>query len=105
MDNSEEKTKEVAVAATEVPSAPEKDELAELIISRVEGYIRDLDGAKGLPLHGMIVTAVEKPLFRWALKKTRGNQKAAAKILGINRNTLHKKLCDQGYDRRKWKNA
>lgn len=79
----------------EVPET--KDELAELIISRVEGYIRDLDGVKGLPIHSMIVSAVERPLFRWAMKKTDGNQKMAAKVLGINRNTLHKKLCEQGF--------
>ncbi len=79
----------------EVPET--KDELAELIISRVEGYIRDLDGVKGLPIHSMIVSAVERPLFRWAMEKTEGNQKMAAKVLGINRNTLHKKLCEQGF--------
>lgn len=75
----------------------EQDELARLVVSRVENYVRDLDGAEGLPIHGMIVAAVERPLFRWAMNKAGHNQKLAAKILGINRNTLHKKLREQGF--------
>ena len=63
----------------------EQDELARLVVSRVEDYVRDLDGAEGLPIHGMIVAAVERPLFRWAMDKAGQNQKLAAKILGINR--------------------
>ncbi len=84
-----------SVEKTDEPQ--ETDELAQLIISRVETYVRDLDGAKGLPIHGMIVSAVERPLFRWAMRKSGQNQKLAAKILGINRNTLHKKLREQGF--------
>ena len=30
----------------------EQDELARLVVSRVENYVRDLDGAAGLPIHG-----------------------------------------------------
>ena len=75
----------------------EQDELARLVVSRVEDYVRDLDGAEGLPIHDMIVAAVERPLFRWAMNKAGQNQKLAAKILGINRNTLHKKLREQGF--------
>jgi len=74
----------------------ERDELAELVVSRVEAYVQDLDGAKGLPLYGLIVDAVEKPLLQWAMHKAGENQREAARILGINRNTLHKKLCEKG---------
>lgn len=39
-----------------------------------------------------ILVQVEKPLFEWVLKRTEGNQIKAAKILGINRNTLRAKI-------------
>ena len=38
--------------------------------------------------------AFEKPLFEWALRQTSGNQLRAAKMLGINRNTLRKRIVD-----------
>jgi Fis family transcriptional regulator len=76
------------VPRVEVP----EDELSRLIISRVEAYRRDLDGRQGLPLLDMIVMAAERPLICWAMEQCGCNQRAAAKLLGINRNTLHTKL-------------
>ena len=43
-------------------------------------------------LHALIMAKAEKPLFQQILKRTGGNQVHAAKILGINRNTLRKKM-------------
>lgn len=43
-------------------------------------------------LHDMVIAAVERPLFELALRETRGNQIKAAEILGLNRNTLRKRL-------------
>ena len=43
-------------------------------------------------LHALIMAKAEKPLFQQILKRTGGNQAQAAKILGINRNTLRKKM-------------
>ena len=45
-------------------------------------------------LYDIVLREVEKALFAKVLKKTEGNQSVAAKILGINRNTLRKKLKD-----------
>jgi two-component system, NtrC family, nitrogen regulation response regulator GlnG len=45
-----------------------------------------------MDLHETVITAVERPLFELALKETRGNQIKAAEILGLNRNTLRKRL-------------
>lgn len=63
-----------------------------LVVRRVESYMRDLEGVRGLPVYEMIVTAAERPLLTWAMDKCGHNQKAAAQLLGINRNTLRKKL-------------
>jgi len=43
-------------------------------------------------LHESVIAAVERPLFELTLRETRGNQIKAADILGLNRNTLRKRL-------------
>lgn len=82
---------------TQTTQSDSVDEFNRLVVSRVEGYIRDLDGTQGLPIYDMIVMAAERPLLRWAMQRTGNNQKAAAELLGINRNTLHKKLLQHGF--------
>jgi len=58
---------------------------------------------KDLPPDGLfdrVLAEVEKPLLRLTLAAVRGNQLKAAKLLGINRNTLRKKLTERGIDTR-----
>lgn len=50
--------------------------------------LREKDGL----LYKSILTEIEKPLIESVLEKTSGNQLKAAKILGINRNTLRTKI-------------
>jgi two-component system, NtrC family, nitrogen regulation response regulator GlnG len=50
------------------------------------------DGKPISDLHEIVIAAVERPLFELALRETRGNQIKAAEILGLNRNTLRKRL-------------
>jgi Fis family transcriptional regulator len=45
-----------------------------------------------------MVGLVEKPLLRAIMRETKGNQVRAAQLLGINRNTLRKKLKEHGID-------
>jgi len=54
--------------------------------------------AEALPkdLHAMALSWVERPLIEFVLEKTGGNQLRAAEILGINRNTLRKKITTLG---------
>lgn len=42
----------------------------------------------------MVLQAVERPLLKFAMERAGGNQSAAAELLGINRNTLRKKLTE-----------
>ena len=65
----------------------------------VERYLADYFASFGedLPppgLHGRILREVEYPLIAAALAATRGNQVKAADLLGVNRNTLRKKIRD-----------
>jgi two-component system nitrogen regulation response regulator GlnG len=52
-------------------------------------------------LHDMVLQQVERPLIRFVLEKCRGNQVKAADVLGINRNTLRKKIQELGIDLKK----
>jgi two-component system nitrogen regulation response regulator GlnG len=47
---------------------------------------------KEAKIYRAVIESVEKPLIEMALKRTFGNKLKAAKILGINRNTLHAKI-------------
>ncbi len=49
-------------------------------------------------LHRLILDRIERPLIELALERTNGNQLRAAAMLGINRNTLHKKIAELKID-------
>ncbi len=76
---------------------PRDGETLEQCVRRsLEQYFEDLNGAKPHALHEMVTQAVERPLLKFAMDRSLGNQSAAAELLGINRNTLRKKLQDYG---------
>lgn len=56
-------------------------------------------------LYKSVVEAVEKPLLEQTLERTEGNQLKAARILGLNRNTLRVKIKKLGINVNRWKNA
>jgi Fis family transcriptional regulator, factor for inversion stimulation protein len=60
----------------------------------LEQYFKDLRGAEPHSLHDMFIAAVEKPLLDVVMKQADGNQSKAADWLGLNRNTLRRKLLD-----------
>jgi DNA-binding protein Fis len=54
-------------------------------------------------LYKSILENVEKPMIEHALERTEGNQLKAAKMLGMNRNTIRSKIRKLGIDVSKWK--
>ncbi|GAA6141514.1 helix-turn-helix domain-containing protein [Hydrogenophaga sp. 5NK40-0174] len=60
----------------------------------LERYFNDLDGTEPANLHEMLVKAVERPLLEVVMEQTHNNQSRAAQWLGLNRNTLRKKLVE-----------
>jgi len=54
-------------------------------------------------LYKYVLETIEKPLIEHALERTYGNQLKAAKILGINRNTMRAKIKKLQIDPNKWK--
>ena len=69
-----------------------KKQIEECIRASLEGYFKDLRGSQPHNLHEMLVLAVEKPLLEVVMTQVDGNQCKAAEWLGLNRNTLRKKL-------------
>jgi Fis family transcriptional regulator, factor for inversion stimulation protein len=59
-------------------------------------YFQDLDGANPHDVYEMVMSCVEKPMLEVVLEQAGGNQSLAADYLGINRNTLRKKLQQHG---------
>ena len=60
----------------------------------LEQYFKDLRGAEPHSMHDMLIQTVEKPLLDVVMKQADGNQSKAAEWLGLNRNTLRRKLVD-----------
>jgi Fis family transcriptional regulator len=60
----------------------------------LEQYFHDLEGAEPHSLHALVVAAAEKPLLDVVMRHAGGNQSKAADWLGINRNTLRRKLLE-----------
>lgn len=71
-------------------------ELERSVRRAVDGYFRDLDGEKAHGVYEMVINCVERPLIEAVLLKVEGNQTHAAEMLGINRNTLRKKMKTHG---------
>jgi two-component system nitrogen regulation response regulator GlnG len=72
--------------------------LEDIIERKLMECVRGLRHQGSAHLYGLILGLVEKPLLRAVLRETGGNQVRAAQILGINRNTLRKKLTEHGID-------
>jgi Fis family transcriptional regulator len=66
--------------------------VAACVKQTMERYFSELNGEKVTNVYDMVLHEMEKPLLEIVMRHTKGNQVRAADILGINRNTLRKKL-------------
>lgn len=71
-----------------------KKYIEECVRSSLEGYLRDLRGTEPDRMYDMMVNVVEKPLLEVVMRHADNNQSKAAQWLGLNRNTLRKKLLE-----------
>jgi Fis family transcriptional regulator len=71
-----------------------KKQIDACVRDSLEQYFKDLRGAEPHSLHEMIIGTVERPLLEVVMKHAEGNQSKAADWLGVNRNTLRRKLVD-----------
>ena len=74
-----------------------ENDLARYVRKALKEYFKDLDGEKPCcDMYGMVMACVEKPLLEMVLEHVDGNQTRASEKLGINRNTLRKKMLQHG---------
>ncbi len=71
-----------------------KKHIEECVRSSLEGYFRDLRGTEPDGMYDMMVLVMEKPLLEVVMQQADHNQSRAAQWLGLNRNTLRKKLLE-----------
>lgn len=75
----------------------------DILEKRITEFDDSLYKEKQGVLYKYVLEVIEKPLIEHALERTYGNQLKAAKILGINRNTIRTKIKKLGIDPNKWK--
>ena len=69
-----------------------KKHIEECVRTSLEGYFKDLRGTEPDGMYDMMVRVMEKPLLEVVMQHADNNQSKAAQWLGLNRNTLRKKL-------------
>ena len=70
-----------------------ENDVARYVRQAVSDYFIDLDGEEpSCAVYDMVINCVEKPLIETVLHHAGGNQTRAAELLGLNRNTLRKKM-------------
>ncbi len=68
------------------------EDFERLVDAALPSLVREAASAEGGRLYRSVMARVELPLLRQALELSGGNQLKAARLLGINRNTLRKRL-------------
>ena len=71
-----------------------KQHIEECVRTSLEGYFKDLADTEPAGIYDMMVRVVEKPLLEVVMQHAANNQSRAAEWLGLNRNTLRKKLVE-----------
>ena len=80
--------------ATASGSAAAPLSLEDYVEWKMGDFVKGMRNGSGRNLHPMLISAIERPLITKALQETKGNQIQAAELLGLNRNTLRKKIQD-----------
>ena len=82
-----------------VVQADRSDPLGKCVQDALETYLRNMDGHDVTDLYRLVIEEVERPLFDTVVRHADGNLTQAARLLGLTRSTLRKRLTDYGIDR------
>jgi Fis family transcriptional regulator, factor for inversion stimulation protein len=77
---------------SELAAQLESHSLESIVEIKISRFLDQIGDYYPENLHALMMRKVERPLVAQILQRTGGNQVQAAKILGINRNTLRKKM-------------
>jgi two-component system nitrogen regulation response regulator GlnG len=81
-------------AKERMQSGSQETSLEELVDLKLRACMNGIEALDKGDIHAMVLEQVERPLIRMVLEKCRWNQVKAADVLGINRNTLRKKISE-----------
>ncbi|MDG4811955.1 helix-turn-helix domain-containing protein [Hydrogenovibrio sp. 3SP14C1] len=73
-------------------NSPANQALSAHVTTTLKNYFETLEGEVPSDVYQMVISQVERPLIEFVLNETAFNQSRSAEILGINRNTLRKKM-------------
>ncbi len=79
-----------------IHAMPQEQSLEALVEAKLRSSMNGIENLDKGDIYDRVLEQVERPLIRYVLEKTRGNQVRAADIMGINRNTLRKKISELG---------
>lgn len=79
-----------------IHAVPQEQSLEALVEAKLRSSMNGIEKLDKGDIYDRVLEQVERPLIRYVLEKTRGNQVRAADIMGINRNTLRKKIGELG---------
>ena len=88
-----------APVALQVVQSGRREPLSRCVEDALRVYLQTTGGHGILDLHRLVIEEVERPLFATVLQHVEGNLSQAAKILGLTRSTLRKRLRDYGIER------
>jgi Fis family transcriptional regulator, factor for inversion stimulation protein len=71
-----------------------QNDISACVHSALRTYFEDLDGEKPDSVYDMVLKSIERPMLEVVMEHAGGNQTLASEMLGINRNTLRKKLVE-----------
>jgi Fis family transcriptional regulator, factor for inversion stimulation protein len=71
-----------------------QNDISACVHSALRTYFEDLDGERPDSVYDMVLKSVERPMLEVVMEHAGGNQTLASEMLGINRNTLRKKLVE-----------
>jgi Fis family transcriptional regulator len=74
------------------------NDLSISVKTSLDQYFKDLEGEPPHAVYNMLLACVEKPMLEYIMQYAAGNQSKAAEILGLNRNTLRKKIQQYNLD-------
>lgn len=88
----------ITIDSTRMPLQRQAQPLRNSVERAMRHYFEQLGDIQPTSLYELVLAEVEVPLLQVVLQKTRGNQTKAAKLLGLSRGTLRKKLKQYNLD-------
>ena len=86
----------IVISDQELVKVLDKYSIEDIVELKISRFLDQIGTFYPDDMHNLIMAKVEKPLLIQMLRRVGGNQVQASKILGINRNTLRKKMKQYG---------